>query len=92
MLFRSVYLLKEPAFSFIDFCYLFTYFIYFWLHQVLVEACGIFIEACGIFRCGTWASLKLWCADFLFSSCGAQALGCVGSVVVAQGFQSAWAL
>ena len=32
------------------------YFIYFWLRQVLVAACGIFVEAC-IFRCGAWAAL-----------------------------------
>ena len=40
-------------------------FIYFWLHRVLVAACGIFVEACGIFRCGTWAL-----------HCGAWALRC----------------
>ena len=28
------------------------YFVYFWLHHVLVSACGVF-------HCGTWASLEL---------------------------------
>ena len=46
-------------------------FIYFWLRWVLVVARRIFVEAGGIFVvvCG------------LLSSCGAQALGRVGSVV-----------
>ena len=67
--------------------------------SVLVAARGIFIEARGIFRCdvqalrcGARASLWLWHAGFLFSSCGAQAPGCVGSVVVVCGVQSTWAL
>ena len=47
---------------------LFIYFIYFWLHLVLVVA------------------------HRLLSSCGVQAPGCMGSVVVACGFQSPWAL
>ena len=62
--------------------YLFIYFIYFWLHRVLVAARGIFVVACGIFSCGTE----------LLSSCGAQAPGRVGSVVVVCGVHSAWAL
>ena len=65
--------------------YLFSLF--FWLHRVLVAACGIFVEACGIFHCGTGSAL--WCAGFSLvvacgfslSSCGAWAPGCVGSVV-----------
>ena len=32
-------------------------------------------------RCGTRASLLLWCAGFLFSSCGMRAPEHVGSVV-----------
>ena len=71
---------------------LFYLFIYFWLRQVLVEECGIFLEACGIFRCSAWASLQLWRAGFLFSSCSARAPGRVDSVVVACGLQSTWAL
>ena len=41
--------------------------------------------------CGTW-DLSLRRVGFLFSSCGVQAPGCMGSVVVVRGFQSAWAL
>ena len=44
-------------------------------------ALGIFVEACGIFCCGARASLYLWHAGFLFSGCGVQAPGYVGSVV-----------
>ena len=48
----------------------------------------------GIFRFCARASLFSSCGMqvFLFSSCGTRAPGHVGSVVVARGFQSAWAL
>ena len=67
-----------------DLCFFlnFIYFIYFWLHWVLVAACGIFVEARGIFVV----------VHRLLSSCGTQAPGYMGSVVVALRFQSAWAL
>ena len=42
--------------------------------------------------CGAWASLQLWPEGFLFFSCGMQAPGLMGSVVVAHRFQSAGAL
>ena len=39
----------------IHFFKLFIY-LFIWLHQVLVAACGIFIAACGLLSsCGTWA-------------------------------------
>ena len=41
---------------------------------------------------GGMQDLSLQRAGFLFSSCSAQAPGRVGSVVVACGFQSVWAL
>ena len=55
---------------------------------------GIFyVEPCGIFCCGVQAiCCDVWCVGFLFPSCGAQAPGHMGSVVVACGFQRAWAL
>ena len=66
--------------------------LFIWLHWVFVVAHRLFIEACGNFHCGahcstqalccgTWASLQLWHAGFLFSSCGAWAPEHVGSVV-----------
>ena len=61
--------------------YLFIYFIHFWLCQVLFEAGRIFVEACGIFRCSAQASLELWHAGFLFSSCGPQVAERIGSAV-----------
>ena len=62
------------------FIYLFT----FWLHWVLVEAHMIFIVAHRFLSsCGVGVFL---------SSCGTQAPGHMGSVVVVRGFQSAWAL
>ena len=34
---------------------IFIYLFYFWLHRVLVAACGLFIAARGLlFSCGTW--------------------------------------
>ena len=47
-------------------------FIYFWLHRVLVVACGIFVAACRIFvaacsllSCGMWASqLRHACRNY----------------------------
>ena len=69
----------------------FLIFFFFWLHRVLVEACGIFRCCAGSSLWHTGFSLVV-AAGFLFSSCGAQAPGCMGSVVVARGFQSAWPL
>ena len=64
-------------------CVLFIYFIIiFWLHWVLVVACGVFVVARGLFVL----------VRGLLSSCGARAPGCVGSVVVVCGVQSVWAL
>ena len=39
------------SFFFFNIYLLFIYFIiiYFWLHQVLVAACGTFVEACELF-------------------------------------------
>ena len=63
---------------------LFIYFnfIYFWLCWVLVAACGIFCCGAQALCFGAWASLQLWRAGFLSSSCGAQAPGHMGSVVL----------
>ena len=65
--------------------FFFLNYLFIWLRQVLVVACGIFIAACGIFRCGTWA---LVAACGLLSSCGTRALEHVGSVVAAHGLSS----
>ena len=66
--------------GFFVFCFFYK-FIYFWLHQVFVAACGLF-SSCGergaTLCCGTQAS---HCGGF--SCCGAQA-----SVVVAHGVSS----
>ena len=55
--------------------YLFTLllfpFIYLWLHQVLVVACGAFLAACGILSC---VALRL-------PVCGTWAPECLGPVV-----------
>ena len=52
----------EIVFFFFLKMYLFIlfYFIYFWLHWVLVAAHRIFVEACGIFCCGARA-LRVAC-------------------------------
>ena len=87
----------------IDFCccffkdllFIIYLLIYFWLCRVLVAAHGVFVAACRIFSCGMWAlccsvraSPQLWHVVFLFSSCGAQAQGRVGSVVVVRVLES----
>ena len=59
----------------------------FYLFLVLGLSCGT-----QALRCGAWSSLWLWRVGFLFSSSGTQSPGCMGSVVVAWGFQSTWAL
>ena len=59
---------------------------------------GILVEACRIFRCHVGSSLQhagfslVVACGFSLSSCGVQAPGCVGSVVVAHEFQSVLAL
>ena len=77
------------CFSLFFFFKIYSLFIlfYFWLRWVLVSAHRIFVEARRTFRCSTRASLQLWRVGFLFSSCGTQAPGCTGSVVVARGLQ-----
>ena len=57
-------------------------FIYFWLHWVFVAVCGLSVvrQAGATLGCGVRAS---HCGGF--SCCGAQALQCTGSVVVAHG-------
>ena len=59
-----------------------------------VVAPGLFIVVRGLLSsCGVWVFSSLFAARrFSLYSCGAQAPGCVASVVVARGFQSAWAL
>ena len=81
--------------SFVFNIYLFS----FWLHRVLVEACGIFVAACRIFslQCAGFslqrAGFSLVVASGL-SCCSAQAPEHMGSVVVAHGLCSCgtWAL
>ena len=60
---------------------IYLFFKFFCLLPVLVAARGIFVEACRVFHCGMWASLWLWRAGFLFSSCGARVPERVGPVV-----------
>ena len=33
-------------------------YLFIWLHQVLVAACGIFLATCGIFNCGMWTLMQ----------------------------------
>ena len=47
LLWKNVYSVSLPIFVCLFVCL-------FWLHWVLVVACGIFIAACGIFSCGVW--------------------------------------
>ena len=49
--------IKQQLFFFKIYLLFIYLFIYFWLHQVLVEARRIFVEAGGIFCCGARASL-----------------------------------
>ena len=60
--------------------YIYIYIYLFWLHRVLVAACGIFTEACGIFvaacrifSCGIW---DLLVAAWGLLSCVTQTLSC----------------
>ena len=73
-----------------EFIYLFILFI--WLHRVLVAARGIFVEAHRLFMAAHGLLSNCGVRVFFFSSCGVQAPGHVGSVVVVRGFQSVWAL
>ena len=57
----------------------FIYFIYFWLHRVLVAARGNFVEAHGVFMA----------MRQLLSSCGVRVFS---SLVVARRLQGTWAL
>ena len=71
------------SFIFINLFILFTYF---WLHSVVIDACGLSLVAARVratLHCGSWAS---HCSGF--SCCGAQALGAQASVVVARGLSS----
>ena len=57
----------------------FEIFIYlFWLHQVLVTACGIFAVACGIFSCGM-QDLFVAACGLLVAACGLSCIMHVGS-------------
>ena len=73
------------------------YTIFFFLNLFLAVSglsCGMRALHCGAQapRCSAQASIWLWYAGFLFSSCGVQAPGRVASVVVVHGYQSVWAL
>ena len=63
--------------------------LFFWLSQVLVAHARSSLRHVRFFTAVRGLFIA---AHGLLSSCGAQAPGYVGSVVVVRGFQSAWAL
>ena len=68
------------VFVFFGFFLRLIYYLFIFKFYLFLTASG---RSCGTWalRCGTRASLQLWRADFLFSSCGAQVPEHVGSIV-----------
>ena len=58
----------------------FLRYLFIWLHQVLVAACGIFVASCGIFHCRQ--GLQLWHISSVAEASWFQQLWWVGLVAL----------